>query len=164
MISRFFYGTKFNCLGIGTLIGFLFFRNKEYINKILFKYNLLTLVLTALPFVLWFFQFKTDHLGDEIYAVLFAFSIYNIVQHPNIRIDNSVTRFLGKISYGIYLYHWIIVILLVQYIPKLENVWLYNLVLYSTVLSATILISWLSFITYERFFLNLKKKYETNNK
>lgn len=164
LISRFFYGTKFNCLGIGTLIGFLFFRNKEYINKILFKYNSLTLVLTALPFVLWFFQFKTDHLSDEIYAVLFAFSIYNIVQHPNIHIDNPITRFLGKISYGIYLYHWIIAILLVQYIPKLENLWLYNLVLYSTVLSATIFISWLSFITYERFFLNLKKKYETINK
>lgn len=161
IISRFFYGTKFNCLGIGTFIGFLFFRNKEYINKILFKYNLLTLVLTILPFVLWFFQFRTDHLNDEIYAMLFAFSIYNIVQHPKIHIDNPITRFLGKISYGIYLYHWIIVIVLVKYIPKMDNITIYNLVLYSAILSATIFISWISFVTYERFFLNLKKRYDT---
>lgn len=164
LISRFFYGTKFNCLGIGTLIGFLFFRNKEYINKILFKYNFITIILTLLPFILWFFKFGTNHLNDEIYAVLFAFSIYNIVQHPNIHIDNKITRFLGKISYGIYLYHWIIVILLVKYIPKIDNSFLYNTILYSTILSSTIFISWLSFITYEKFFLNLKKKYEVVNR
>lgn len=164
LISRFFYGTKFNCLGIGTLIGFLFFRNKEYINRILFKSNLLTLIFTLLPFILWFFKFKIEHLNDELYALLFAFSIYNIVQHPKINIDNAITRFLGKISYGIYLYHWIAVILFVKYIPKMDNSFLYNTVLYFMILSATLFISWLSFVTYEKFFLNLKKKYEIVNK
>jgi peptidoglycan/LPS O-acetylase OafA/YrhL len=164
IISRFFYGTKFNCLGIGALLGFIFFKKKEYVNSILLKYNFLTLTFTLVPFVLWFFKFKTDHLNDELYAVLFAFSIYNIVQHPKINIDNSITRFLGKISYGIYLYHWIIIILMVKYIPKFNTIYFYNFVLYSSILSLTIFVSWLSFATYEKFFLNLKKKYEVVNK
>jgi peptidoglycan/LPS O-acetylase OafA/YrhL len=164
IISRFFYGTKFNCLGIGALLGFIFFKKKEAVNTILLRYNFLTIFLTFLPFVLWFFKFKTEHLNDELYAVLFAFSIYNIVQHPNINIDHSITRFLGKISYGIYLYHWIVIILMVKYVPRFDTFSLYNLVLYSSILSLTFFVSWLSFVTYERFFLNLKKKYEVVNK
>ncbi|WP_170828500.1 acyltransferase family protein [Chryseobacterium soldanellicola] len=164
IISRFFYGTKFNCLGIGALLGFIFFKNKDGISKILLTYNFLTIIFTLLPFVLWFFKFKTEHLNDELYAVLFAFSIYNIVRHPKINIDNAVTRFLGKISYGIYLYHWTIIILVVKYMPKYDAFYLYNLLLYASVLGLTIFISWLSFVTYERFFLNIKKKYEFLNK
>lgn len=161
-ISRFFYGTKFNCMGIGVLLGFLYFKRNKIKFPAVLKNKLVIYFFTLFPFVLWFFKFHTDHLNDELYAVLFAFSIYQIVDHSKINIDNKMTRFLGKISYGIYLYHWIIIILLIKYLPKVDNIYLYNLVLYSSVLLATIFISWFSFVTYERFFLNLKKKYEIN--
>lgn len=161
-ISRFFYGTKFNCMGIGVLLGFIYFKRNEIKFPAVLKNRLVIYFLTALPFVLWFFKYHTGHLNDELYAVLFAFSIYQIVHHSKINIDLPITRFLGKISYGIYLFHWIIIILLIEYIPRIDNEYIYNAALYSCVFLLTISVSWISFVTYERFFLNLKKKYEIN--
>jgi len=158
IVSRFFYGTKFNCLVIGGLTGFLYFknRNKEIAPT---KYAFVIYVLTLLPFVLWFFQFNIPKFNDEFYTMLFAFSTYQIVKNPQIKIDNQLTHFLGKISYGIYLYHWVIIVLLVQIIPKNNNVYWYNTYLYTATITATITISWISYVTYERFFLKMKDKY-----
>ncbi len=157
VISRFFYGTKFGSLMLGALAGFLYFKNKDKIEKP--RYNVLKLIIAALPFILWFFKFRVAHLNDELYSLLFAYSVYQIIKNPNIQIDHPISKFLGRISYGIYLYHWIIILLVMKLIPKNQNINYYNLSLYSAVLFLTIFFSWLSYVTYERFFLNIKKKY-----
>ncbi|TXF76162.1 acyltransferase family protein [Chryseobacterium sp.] len=158
VITRFFYGTKFNSLIMGALSGFIYFKNRYRTG--FQKYNWLKIAITFLPFVLWFFQFRLNHLNDDFYSLLFSFSVFQIVGNSKIKIDNPVTKFLGRISYGIYLYHWIIIVFLVKYIPRTDNVALYNLILYFSAISITVIISWLSFVTYERYFLNMKKKYE----
>lgn len=142
---------------LGALAGFLYFKNKDKIEKP--RYNVLKLIIAALPFIMWFFKFRVAHLNDELYSLLFAYSVYQIIKNPNIQIDHPISKFLGRISYGIYLYHWIIILLVMKLIPKNQNINYYNLSLYSAVLFLTIFFSWLSYVTYERFFLNIKKKY-----
>ena len=86
--------------------------------------------------------------------------IVGVVSSKKINLDTKITRFLGKISYGIYMYHWIIILLALKYIEYSGNDLIFNLKLYLAVIGFTILISWISFITLERFFLNIKKRYE----
>ena len=87
--------------------------------------------------------------------------IVGIVNCKKVNIDTKLSRFLGKISYGIYMYHWIIILLALKYIRYEGNRFIFNIELYFTVIAMTILISWISYTTLERFFLNLKKRYET---
>ncbi len=85
--------------------------------------------------------------------------------------NNRVLIFLGKISYGLYLYHNLIPTLNANVIDKFINPLLpdilYNnytekiLLLENTIL--LLLISWLSYIFIERWFLNLKEKFGYQN-
>ena len=84
-----------------------------------------------------------------------------IVQNKKINIDNKITSGLGKISYGIYMYHWLTILFLIKILSPIENKDYYEMILYISVFTLTIFISWISYNTYENFFLNLKKKYET---
>lgn len=156
VLKKFFYGTKFNCMSIGALFGFLFAKGSKYLNY--FSTDFVAFSSIILTFTLWIIGFKIFAFTDEFYSILFAITIYNIVVNPKINIDNKISRFIGKISYGIYMYHWIIILLVFQFIPISNN----NMLLYLIVFGLTIIVSWISYNTIESFFLNIKKRYEIN--
>ena len=159
VLNKIFYGTKFNCMAIGSLMGFALAKGKKWIN--IFSKDIIALFTFTLSFSLWFFRFEIKYFTDEFFAILFAIMIVGVVSSNRINIDTRVTRFLGKISYGIYMYHWIIILLILKYLVYSDNDLIFNLKLYLTVLGGTIFISWISYITLERFFLNIKKQYKT---
>jgi peptidoglycan/LPS O-acetylase OafA/YrhL len=82
-------------------------------------------------------------------------------------LNNKILIFLGKISYGLYLYHNLIPTLNAKIIDKYINPLLPDilykrytekiLLLENTIL--LIVISWLSYILIEKWFLNLKEKF-----
>lgn len=159
-INKLFYGTKFNCMAIGAFMGFSVARKKKWVNYI--SHYILVTAFIVLSIGLWFFRFKLSYFQDEFFAVIFSVVIVGVVNNPKVLIDTKVSSFLGKISYGIYIYHWLIIMLAFKYIHYDGNLMQYNILLYSIVFIATILISWLSYISYERFFLNIKKRYSTH--
>lgn len=157
-VARFFYLSKFNCMGIGCLIGYLYASNDkrlEYINN---KY--IAYVSIALAIILWFLGFGMKYFTEEFYSVLFAIALYNIVANPQINIDTRISSYIGKISYGIYMYHYIILSLVIKYLPVIENTFIYIMALYILGFGGTLLVSWLSFESIEKYFLSMKKKYE----
>jgi peptidoglycan/LPS O-acetylase OafA/YrhL len=50
-----------------------------------------------------------------VVAVFFSINIFLLAQHPLMLINNRVTRFLGEISFSLYLVHFIVVYLLADY-------------------------------------------------
>jgi peptidoglycan/LPS O-acetylase OafA/YrhL len=159
VLNKIFYGTKFNCMAIGALMGFAMAKKKNWI-KILSK-DIVAIFSIILSFSLWFFRFEMKHFTDELFSIIFAVMIVGVVSSKKINIDTRITRFLGKISYGIYMYHWIIILIVLKYLKYDGNNLIFNLELYIIVIGLTILLSWISYITLERFFLNVKKRYET---
>lgn len=152
-----FSKTKFNCMAIGGFLGYNLAMNRKWL-EIFYKNRGIVVFSFILAFGVWFSNIRFGYFSYEVYSVLFGIMMVGVVKNNFFNIDNKVTIFLGKISYGIYMYHWIVLLFLIDNLPKkLEY---YNGFIYVLGGSVTILISWVSYNTYERFFLNLKKKFE----
>lgn len=158
-IERFFYGTKYNSLAIGAFIGIAFANNKNWTKY--FNNNLFFIPIFIITILLWFTNFHIKYFTEELFAILFAIIILGAVGNKTINIDNRFFSFIGKISYGIYMYHWIIINLVLEYIPLDNNSTIYNILFFIITLGLTIIVSWLSYEFIEKRFLRLKKKYRT---
>lgn len=158
--GKFFYGTKFNCMALGAIMGVALAKNQKWISYLSKKSILTSIIIVAILLTFLRIDFK---FSDELSAIFYALMIVGIVESKEIKIDSKPTIFLGKISYGIYMYHWVVIILVIQILPIFDNLILYNIVLYTAIIGLTIFISWCSFNTIEKYFLNIKKKFEVKN-
>jgi peptidoglycan/LPS O-acetylase OafA/YrhL len=52
-----------------------------------------------------------------VVALFFSINIFLLAQHPLILFNNQITRFLGEISFSLYLVHFIVVYVLAEYCP-----------------------------------------------
>ena len=145
-------------MAYGGLLGYALVEKKNILKY--FNNTFLSISIIFLAFGVWFANLSFFMLTEELYAFLFGLMILAVVLNKNINIDNTVTNFLGKISYGIYMYHWIIILLALDFLDNYKESQFYNLFLYTIVFSTTIIISWISFNTFEKYFLNMKTKFE----
>ena len=100
-----------------------------------------------------------------IYGILFLIIIINTCSNPKaiLKLENRVYKFLGKISFGIYMYHFMLIFGLV----KLLNMFFgfnyagagENIVLYIFSILSTILVSYLSYEFLEKNFIKMKIRY-----
>jgi peptidoglycan/LPS O-acetylase OafA/YrhL len=163
----FFQIAKFNSMALGGIMAWIYFEKKEALLRIFYN-RFVEISIFVLGFGLWILGFMPSIFGDEFYSLLFGIIILNVATKPNpiIRLENKIFDYLGKISYGLYMYHWLAVVLLIYGIraacPSLEmpsNALYYNLLMYPMAIIMTIGLSSLSYELYEKWFLKLKKKF-----
>jgi peptidoglycan/LPS O-acetylase OafA/YrhL len=77
-----------------------------------------------------------------------------------INLDNKICDFLGKISYGIYVIHPLVMFFVFKalLLYKVSNVWIF-IAMYPILTALTVLIAYISYEYYEKIFLKAKKKY-----
>ena len=98
-----------------------------------------------------------------LFATITLFMVVNKSEKLIKIIDNSLLRFIGKISFGIYIYHQLTIFIIFQWVkgtrPVLNNVNDLFLIIFSFLL--TILISFISYNFFERKITNigLKQKF-----
>lgn len=160
IIIKFFETAKFNCMAMGGLLASLYHRNYnglKYIRKTPFSY-----LFILLPFILWAFNVNLGYFTDDIMGFLFTLLIANVIHKKYFIFNNLLLNYLGKISYGIYMYHWIILVLLIKiFVPFFaSNFLLTTILLYASVILVTLMVSSFSYHFIEKFFLNLKKRFE----
>lgn len=101
-------------------------------------------------------------LNAEIITGVAIILIIGQIQVKNriINLDNTGLNFLGKISFGLYVYHPLIIFLLPNLINPLPlNGPFKYLFVYVSVAGTAILVSYLSYTYFESFFLKLKEKF-----
>lgn len=127
----------------------------DYVNRIpkVFKYIFLGFTFVAVVLISNFkvsYFFLSAVLGI-LFATVIAFTLGN---RNSIRIsDRSVFSVLGKYTYGLYIFHTVIIILIARIFNEILPP--FGLILLS--LAVTILVSILSYFMFEKRFLNLKK-------
>ena len=166
--------TCFDSFGMGALLAWLQLSGKDLVKKAL-PYFAAAAITSVILFAIGIWQFRFDILPlrtiVSIMALwLLAYIVYFSAEgrlKGNWILDNRVLIFLGKISYGIYLYH--------NFVPLINkytlNAWLDPL-LPDALLAQTeklhfienlgmlVLLSWISYELIEKRFLALKKYFE----
>lgn len=96
----------FNCMATGALVAYLY-KKKPGIFKFIFS-TIFQILLVSGILTLWFANYFFTGV-DQAFAVLFALLIANLALNPKtvLNFENKVFNFLGKISYGLYVYHLI---------------------------------------------------------
>ncbi len=150
-----FEGLKFDCLLIGALFGILHTHTKERKFWITSRVFQVALYLVEILLV-W----KAKQFGGfywEIHAVIYGLIIFNLVRLETslFNFEYPVFNFLGKISYGMYMYHFLVINVAILVTYHLHVSWLLYPLAYGGVIAAATL----SYNYLEKYFLKKKISY-----
>lgn len=115
----------------------------------------------ALVSVLTLLGFWARHgLHRPLYSILFAIIIMNLASNERtiVRMENSVFSYLGRISYGLYMYHPVAIIITLRLLTSFGLVGIRTLQ-YSVCVALTILIAAVSYEAMERRFMHAKLRF-----
>lgn len=141
----------------------LLFYDKQKALKIIYSRYIQVLTYGGLIFLLATGR-KNFLITDEVYSILFIIIILNICSNPKsfVQLQYKGFDFLGKISYGLYMYHDIIIISMIKIFMlagfAFGGVWA-NIFLYVFIWGGTILLAYMSYQYFEKPFLRYKMKF-----
>ena len=171
--ANFFLFTRIDGICVGCMLALLIRIDINYLRR---KTALIILILAVFNFLFYFFNNKYSpgspflaFVGYTTFAILFGLLVYEGVI-GKIKIvekafNNRVMKFFGKISYGLYVYHWPVYVLLFPLFKKfftnqisLSN-FPANIASAFCVIGISIIISVMSYRYFESYFLKLKNKF-----
>lgn len=167
---------RFEAMAIGGLGAFFIFYRKSPLSELgIYKksfqvlfYGLLTSYLgfyTTINNGIWNFIFYTPVLSGIFIDFLFLYLIVGVslIDHNIFKLKNKFLNYLGEISYGIYMYHLLLIFGCIQFLKKYLvqlSTPISSLLFYTIVIISVIAVSSLSKVLFENYFLNFKNKLE----
>lgn len=179
-LSLFFYDTlpfrildiaRVDCMVIGGSIAYAYYKNHSIINTInsreiqFISWAVLFFLLSIK--ILTPFKLKSILIHHEITALLTAFIIIGQIKKTNkiFNLENKIFDYLGKISYGIYVIHPLMLFITSKLLVKLVfnrhvlptgiKCFLFSIIVFLL----TFLFSSFSYLYLEKYFLKFKNKY-----
>jgi len=159
---RFLTVTRFHCMMIGAVGAILYFKKHTLFLK-MFSNKIVQLIAWSVFFILGLGIFHIPAVVvQELIAICSLSMIIGQVSIESriINLENKVCDFIGKISYGIYVIHPLIILLLSRLYKNIEITQsLKYILVYVSVIILTLLVAWLSYSYFEQPFLKLKNKF-----
>jgi peptidoglycan/LPS O-acetylase OafA/YrhL len=157
-ILRFWQYFNIDCMAIGAVGAYWVFHQKTAVLQWLYHRWVQWGAYAAVSLLIGF-GVRFPHLHFEIYAVLFGIIIVNLATNPRsvLRLEYGWLSYLGKISYGIYMYHFLTIALAIKLLLALgcaADLWIYT-----GGIGFTICVAALSYHGFERHFLKMKKQW-----
>lgn len=164
-LYNFLEKTRIDCMAIGGLGAYLVYNNIEIAKRILYSKIMQISAYTVLILLIYFGVYL-KYLHHQVYAVLFCIIIINMACNKDtvISMNNNIFDYLGKISYGLYMYHPLFIVtslLLCRYIQRtlgVSGLFLQALI-YIVSIFLTILVSAVSYRYFEEIFIKKKVKF-----
>jgi peptidoglycan/LPS O-acetylase OafA/YrhL len=153
---------KIEQMAIGAIGAWCLFNKREKALELL--YHPVTIFACFLFFVfsmIMLFNFTGETLVE---AFVFLVIILNVSTNPAfpLKLTHPVFNRLGNISYGIYMYHTIVITLVIHLLQNLkldQDQFIFNLLLYTASVAITVLFAQFSYRYFESPFLRLKEKF-----
>ena len=157
VIRAFWHSFPIDCMAIGGLYSILLFQKSKYLKYIirndLFYFSICLVTLFMIKGV------YIPYIHYEFYSVFFGLIIINFAVNNQIKIslENNILNYLGNISYGLYMYHpiGIVLALYISLSLDIHTNWL----IYPLSLIFTIIMAGLSYKYFESFFLKFKIRF-----
>ncbi len=158
------YISRFSCMAIGGIAAAMLMKKHLFDKQLSFlgqKWIQFIVLLTVAAFTFTGMHKLFWIIDHEVFSVLVAVCLINLSQPEVsiINVQNKQVLYLGKISYGLYMYHNILIGFSIWLITKAFGIEHYNIALYLSSFALTILVSALSYEFFERPFLKLKEKF-----
>ena len=165
--KNFFATLKFHNMAVGCMFAhILYHAHSRYMASILTHKACQALVIAALAYhYLVGFRFLANPLQDIFMSVLYGLLILNVSSIPNKLIDLEIKPllYLGRISYGLYMYHMLADYFLrfsfSKFVPCTSFPAVAMVSYFVLLLGLTIAISSFSFFFVEKYFINLKHRF-----
>lgn len=164
IIKPFLAMTKMESMAIGGIGAYYLFNGNEKIKWLMNN----GLMISAVVVIIGLVYLTPPVIQDAIYlvySVLFLVIILNVSSNPKsiFKLENRMFKMLGNISYGIYMYHLIVIAFVfagLNYLGmEINDSFISQLMVYSLTIIITIFVSILSYSYFEKRFLNLKHKF-----
>lgn len=161
-IAIFSLVNRFDCMMIGGLGAILFESKNKYFLKIVDNkimqvfafFGLLVLVFNKLHI-----NAIVDNFVVSMIALILIIGQIN-VKNRIVNLDIPICNFLGKISFGIYVYHPLIIFILALFLKDMILLDTYKIILiYLLVVSVTLLVAYMSYEYFEKPFVKYKDKF-----
>lgn len=154
---------RFSTFAVGSLFAYAFFLKRKWIN--IFKSVTAQIIVYFILVTSIIFDISIPYFRDEYIAIvtLCIFSIATFKNESLINYDAKWLSFLGKISYGIYLFHIFAIVLAIKICTGLFHFDITSfwqlIILMITTMVLSVLLGWLSYYSVEKFFLRIKKRF-----
>lgn len=153
---------RFQCMLIGALGAIYYYEKNHFFitivtNKFVQVFGWFCIVL--LVFNQFSFAFFLDNTLIAIVSVVLIMG--QVTKKGLINLETKLFNFIGKISFGIYIIHALVLFFTSRYIwPIPMNGVLKFIAVYSIVIGVTIVLSYISYEFFEKRFLKFKKRFE----
>jgi peptidoglycan/LPS O-acetylase OafA/YrhL len=157
---RFFAMLRISCMAIGGIGAYYLYNLHTKVLRFLFSsYTQLVTYVVVLQLIL--FGIEMPLVNHEFYSIFFIVIILNLAANPDsyISLENKFMDYLGKISYSLYMWHGIALVIglkvAMAYNPKVDN-FSSNSVYYFVSFILTLALSIASYEWFEMYFLKFK--------
>lgn len=162
ILSSFVTVNRFDCMMFGGLLAILLHQENSIIKIVISKY---VQIFSWAVLLIHFFNFEIINalISMEFITVATGFIICGQIKskHKVINLENKVCNYLGKYSYGIYVFHPLIIYLFYKYnlLSFIDNEGLKLVFIFIGIIATTLFISFLSYNYFELKFLRMKGKF-----
>lgn len=160
--------TRFSCMLIGCIGAYIVHRKwNNFLSIIYHPISQLTALVVFTAFMLNLIPMGPLHLlKNEISSAFILILLINISTNPKtfLQLENKPLNFLGKISYGLYVYHLFAAVICIKLLAGIYPATFMGQIfwqagLWVSTLLLSVLISHLSYTYIEKRFLSLKKSF-----
>lgn len=155
-LKSFWSTFSINSMAIGAFFAFISFKKYDFILKILYA-KFTQIVTYCILIAMIIFGFIVPFVIRDVYAVLFGIVILNLATNNGsiLNMENDILNYLGKISYGLYMFHPIVIVLVIKSFVLFGMT--SNAIYYPFIVLFTIVASGFSYFLIESRFLKLKQ-------
>ncbi|MDP4716548.1 MAG: acyltransferase [Flavobacteriales bacterium] len=166
VIKKFLAMSKLECMALGGLGAYVLFNKKEEVLRIIFKPVTQIMAVVVIPILIYFIPTAFEDVLHLLFSISFLVIILNVAGNEKVllRFENRVLQYLGRISYGFYMFHVMCIVFTIHILDKyigLDNdiTTAQHILLYGISFLLTVAVSSLSYHIFEKAFIRLKDKY-----